>query len=184
MTNEPEVLLVDEHDNVISTMRKEQAHIEGKLHRAFSIFLINKESGKLLLQQRSIKKYHSGGLWSNSCCSHQYNGEKLYESLIRCIQTELGNGININNIKEIGTFTYYSDYGMIKEHEIDHVFVYVADDSMCKHIVPNKMEIDNIKWLNLKEVESIYNERKSEFTSWFYEAYTLLKKDYNFTQFI
>ena len=77
--NTPQVILVDEHDNDRGVMDKMEAHQKGLIHRAFSIFIFNSK-GQMLLQQRAINKYHSGGLWSNSCCSHPYPGEEIKEA--------------------------------------------------------------------------------------------------------
>lgn len=173
MKEEPEVLLVDDYDNILGPLKKTRAHLEGKLHRAFSIFFINKDSDKLLLQKRSINKYHSGGLWSNSCCSHQYFGENFEDALLRCVSDELGIKTDINAFYKIGKFKYFSDYGNIKEHEIDHVYIYFADKILCSQIVPNKHEIEMIKWVNIENIDKIYKVQKNAFTSWFYDAYKI-----------
>ena len=83
------VVLVDEQDNAIGTMEKQQAHVEGVLHRAFSIFIFNSEK-KLLLQKRASSKYHCGGLWTNTCCSHPREKETILDAANRRLQEEMG----------------------------------------------------------------------------------------------
>lgn len=180
MIEEQKVLIVDDFDNILGALQKSSAHIEGKLHRAFSIFLINKDENKMLLQKRSVNKYHSGGLWSNSCCSHQYLGETFEDALVRCVTEELGIKTDIKSFYQMGKFKYFSDYGNIKEHEIDHVYIYIADKTLCSKIVPNEQEIEMIKWVSLEDIDSIYKNQKNEFTSWFYDAYKIcdLKKNW------
>src|SRR5690349_7536217 len=117
---EESVVLVDESDGELGTMGKMQAHLEGRLHRAISIFLFN-DHGQMLLQQRAFSKYHSGGLWTNTCCSHPRLGEsnanaahrRLFEEM--GIRSELGHAFH---------FTYKAalDKGL-SEHEFDHVFI-------------------------------------------------------------
>jgi len=84
-----QVILVDEHDNALGAMDKMEAHQKGLIHRAFSIFIFNSR-GEMLLQQRALTKYHSAGLWSNSCCSHPCPGEEVKEAAIRRLNEELG----------------------------------------------------------------------------------------------
>ncbi|HEX8460985.1 MAG TPA: isopentenyl-diphosphate Delta-isomerase, partial [Segetibacter sp.] len=115
-----EVILVTEHDEQIGSMEKMQAHRKGVLHRAFSIFVIN-DRKEMLLQQRSLSKYHSGGLWTNACCSHPRPGEDTASAAVRRLSEELG---FTTSIKKIFDFRYNAafDNGLI-EHEFDHVYV-------------------------------------------------------------
>ena len=118
---EPKVILVDKNDHQIGTMGKLQAHVEGKLHRAFSVFLFNNE-GELILQQRALSKYHSGGLWTNTCCSHPSPNEDLKDAVNRRLEEEL----NLKNIEtiEIGSVLYKAEFGNgLTEHEYDYVFI-------------------------------------------------------------
>lgn len=89
MTGEEKVILVNEHDDMIGVMDKMEAHKQGLLHRAFSVFIFNNR-GEMLLQQRALNKYHSGGLWTNACCSHPMPGEKTQEAAARRLMEELG----------------------------------------------------------------------------------------------
>ena len=109
-----ELLIVDAKDQEIGYCEKMEVHRKGVLHRAFSVFLLDADSGMLLLQKRNQEKYHSGGLWSNSCCSHQYQGETLLQAVNRCMKDELGIGTEqCSSVAEAGVFTYFSDYGEI-----------------------------------------------------------------------
>lgn len=116
---EEQVILVDEQDNEIGLMEKMQAHREGRLHRAFSVFLFN-EKNELLLQKRADTKYHCGGLWTNACCSHPRKAESLKQAVSRRLQEELGISCEP---KEVHSFIYKADVGQgLIEHEFDHVF--------------------------------------------------------------
>ena len=118
------VILVDEHDNEVGSMEKLQAHREGLLHRAFSVFIFNSKK-ELLLQRRANDKYHSGGLWTNSCCSHPKEGETVLEAVKRRVKEELGMDITA---EERFSFLYRAEFenGLI-EHELDHVVVAYSD---------------------------------------------------------
>ncbi|RZM25433.1 MAG: isopentenyl-diphosphate delta-isomerase, partial [Pedobacter sp.] len=111
-----EVILVDHDDKEISTMAKLDAHIEGKLHRAFSVFIFNSE-GDLLLQQRALSKYHSGGKWTNTCCSHPRPGELTSDAALRRLKEEMGMACVL---KPVFTFCYKAEVenGLI-EYEYD-----------------------------------------------------------------
>ena len=129
-----EVILVDEQDQEIGVMEKMEAHRQGLLHRAFSVFIFN-EKGEMLLQQRSLDKYHSGGLWTNACCSHPRPGEDIQRAAQRRLHEELG---FVTSIEEIFDFIYKSPFDNgLTEHEFDHVFIGVYDDV----IEPNQKEV-------------------------------------------
>ena len=116
------VVLVDEDDNAIGTMEKMQAHQENRLHRAFSIMLLNADNPNLcLLQQRQSQKYHCPNLWSNTCCSHPFPGESILQAGARRLQEELGLS---TELKSIDTFVYQADFDNgLHEHEYDHVLL-------------------------------------------------------------
>src|SRR5688572_13811853 len=119
MIKEQEVILVNEQDEVIGTMEKITAHRKAILHRAFSVFIFNSK-GEMLLQQRAFNKYHSGGLWTNACCSHPAPGEHTADAAGRRLQEEMGFSASIQKIFE---FTYFSEFeNGLTEHEFDHVF--------------------------------------------------------------
>ena len=116
--SEEMLILVDENDNQIGTMGKMEVHRKGLLHRAFSVFIIN-EKNELLLQQRAFSKYHSPGLWTNTCCSHQHEGETSIQAAKRRLNQEMG--IN-TSLEFLFSFIYKAEFenGLI-EHEFDHV---------------------------------------------------------------
>ena len=114
-----QVILVDEQDEPSGTMEKMEAHRQGLLHRAFSIFIFNSK-GELLLQRRAINKYHSGGLWSNSCCSHPEPGEETVVAARRRLKEEMGFTTHLEKIFE---FIYKAEFSNgLTEYEFDHVF--------------------------------------------------------------
>ena len=120
-----QVILVDEQDRPIGLMEKQAAHIGPHLHRAFSVFIFNSK-GELLLQQRALSKYHSPGLWTNTCCSHPRAGETLEEATSRRLKEEMGMSCPIH---EVYTFIYMAPVGQgLTEHEFDHVFIGQSDD--------------------------------------------------------
>ena len=119
-----EVILVDEHDREIGSGEKLQIHQEGKLHRAFSVLVFNWKQ-ELLLQKRKETKYHSGGLWTNTCCSHPRPGELTLEAAQRRLHEEMGLTCPL---REVGNFIYRAEFenGLI-EHEYDHVLAGSSD---------------------------------------------------------
>ncbi|KAA3609306.1 MAG: isopentenyl-diphosphate Delta-isomerase [Calditrichaeota bacterium] len=154
------VILVDKKDQQIGIEEKMDAHKSGKLHRAFSVLLFNK-AGELLLQRRALDKYHSPGLWTNTCCSHPRPGENIQQAAKRRLIEELGIQCSF---KKIFDFIYKTtfDYGLI-EHELDHVLVGEFEGE----IKPNPSEVMEIRWQSLGD---LYEEIKSypdRFTIWF-----------------
>lgn len=118
MDNKEFVILVDEQDQEIGLMEKMEAHEKGVLHRAFSVFVFN-DQGQFLLQQRAFSKYHSGGLWTNTCCSHPRKGETVLEAATRRLQEEMG---FIVPLEAQFSFIYFRELDNdLIEHELDHV---------------------------------------------------------------
>ncbi|MBD0402685.1 isopentenyl-diphosphate Delta-isomerase [Flammeovirga sp. EKP202] len=155
-----DVILVDKNDQQIGVMEKLQAHVEGKLHRAFSVFIFNNE-GKLLLQQRALTKYHSGGLWTNTCCSHPKPGEEVHEGAHRRLVEEMGFNTEIEWVDHV---LYKAAFGNgLIEHEYDHVFVGYYDGI----IKPNPEEVESIRWIDIAELETWMKKKPSDFTAWF-----------------
>ena len=161
---EQHVILVDEHDIEVGVMEKMEAHRLGVLHRAFSIFIFDSK-GKMLLQQRSVEKYHGANLWTNACCSHPAAGERTEEASIRRLQEELG---FITPLKEIFAFTYRAEVenGLI-EHEFDHVFAGVFEGE----IVPDKTEVADFAFEDMDHIRWALQNQPSKFTSWFRIAF-------------
>ncbi len=161
------VILVDDCDQEIGIEEKLAAHQTGQLHRAFSIFVFRKKDStyELLLQQRNLQKYHSAGLWTNTCCSHPKPGEQLTTSAKNRLNEEMGIEVELT---EVGAFIYKADVGnYLVEHEYDHVLVGFTDQSI---ININHDEAAAYRWV---EINSLVNELKSnptQFTSWFKQA--------------
>ena len=169
MNEEEKVILVDENDDMVGTMDKMEAHKQGLLHRAFSIFIFNSK-GEMLLQQRSLTKYHSGGLWTNACCSHPMPGEKTQDAAQRRLMEELGFETPIEKIFD---FTYKADFhNGLTEHEFDHVFAGEYEGELDS----NPDEVNDFVY---KEVSAIKNEMQTEpqkFTAWFHIAFPKIEE--------
>ena len=164
-----EVILVDEQDNEIGVMEKMDVHRQGLLHRAFSVFIFN-STGHMLLQKRASCKYHSPGLWTNACCSHPAPGETTSFAAARRLNEELGFTCFLS---EITSFIYETpfDNGLI-EHEYDHVFTGIYEGE----ITLNDEEVEEIKWMSLKEIDEAISENRDQFSFWFLIAYPLVKQ--------
>lgn len=157
---EEKVILVSKNDEPLGLMGKMEAHEKGLLHRAFSVFVFNK-NGELLLQQRALDKYHSPGLWTNTCCSHQREGETNLQAGHRRLQEEMGFNCEL---KELFSFVYKApfDNGLI-EHELDHVMIGNYD----KDPVINTEEVGSFKWMPLEEVKNDMLLNPGAYTAWF-----------------
>ena len=154
------VVLVDKKDVQLGLMPKLEAHWKGVLHRAFSIFIFN-SSRMLLMQKRSSQKYHSPGLWTNTCCSHQRDGERTIDAAKRRLNEEMG--LNVD-LKETFSFIYKANLknGLI-EHEFDHVLVGFTDFSPNINI----NEVEDWKWVDLSFLERDLDKNPSVYTEWF-----------------
>lgn len=157
---EEKVVLVDSQDQVLGEMEKMQAHQTGLLHRAFSVFLFNKQ-GEMLLQKRAFSKYHSPGQWTNACCSHPRISESYKQAANRRLMEELGIE---TPIEEKFSFIYCADVGEgLIEHELDHVFVGQYEGTFDL----NKEEVDSIRYISLQDLEKEMQEKAEDFTPWF-----------------
>lgn len=155
-----EVILVNEHDEPIGTMEKMEAHQKGLLHRAFSVFVFNKK-GEMLLQRRALGKYHSPGLWTNTCCSHPRPGEDTKAAAQRRLKEEMGLELPLD-YKSV--FTYKTEFdNELTEHEVDHVYTGVTSQEP----VINPEEVDSYCWKNMDEVKQEIETTPEKFTSWF-----------------
>jgi isopentenyl-diphosphate Delta-isomerase len=167
-----EVILVNSQDEPIGTMEKMKVHYEGLLHRAFSIFIFN-EKGEMLLQQRANEKYHSGGLWTNACCSHPRPGEDTAKAATRRLAEELGFQVPL---KKIFDFTYETPFDNgLTEHEFDHVFAGVYSGT----IVPNKREVQDYCFKKIDDISLSLESHPHKYTAWFQIAFPLVKEWYN-----
>lgn len=157
---EDHVILVDADDAPIGTMEKMEAHRQGRLHRAFSIFLFN-TAGDLLLHQRALSKYHSGGLWTNTCCSHPRDGETVLEAAHRRLEEEMG---MTAALQPQFSFIYKRmlDQGLT-EHEFDHVLFATSDAPP----IPNPDEVASYRYASLEDIAVDIAAHPDQYTEWF-----------------
>ena len=157
---EEKVILVDEADNQVGLMEKMKAHEQAVLHRAFSVFVFNGK-GELLLQQRASHKYHSPGLWTNTCCSHQREGETNVQAGRRRLWEEMGFDCEL---EDSFWFIYRAEFDNgLTEHELDHVLVgrYDEDPEI------NPEEVSDFKWMTLESVREDMELQPEKYTEWF-----------------
>jgi len=157
---EENVILVDENDNQIGTMPKMEAHEKARLHRAFSVFVMN-EKGETMLQQRAADKYHSPLLWTNTCCSHQRVGESNIEAGQRRLQEEMG---FVTELDELISFIYKAPFDNgLTEHEFDHVMIgsYNGEPNI------NPDEVAAWKWMQPEAVRDDIEAHSERYTAWF-----------------
>lgn len=155
-----QLILVDERDRVIGTSEKLAAHRDGRLHRAFSVFIFN-ASGELLLQQRAAGKYHSGKLWSNTCCGHPRPGEPTAAAAARRLQEEMGfttplrHRLSVSYELQVGVGLY--------EHEYNHVFTGSFNESPQ----PDLREVRDWRWANPADIVADMRAHGGSYTAWF-----------------
>ena len=153
------IALVDLDDRIIGYETKEEVHRKGLLHRAFSVFIV--DEGKMLIQMRNPDKYHSGGLWSNACCSHQRKGEELEDSVHRRMEEELGFDCAL---EEKFDFVYRTQFREdLIEYEFDHVFV----GQYSGNVRVDPQEASQIRWIALGELKEQLMKTPEMFSSWF-----------------
>ena len=157
---EEQVILVNDKDEQIGLMPKMEAHEKAVLHRAFSVFVFN-DKDELMLQQRAADKYHSPLLWTNSCCSHQRDGESNLEAGERRLQEEMG---FVCELKEVTSFIYKAPFDNgLTEHELDHIMIgYYNEDPII-----NKEEVESFKWMTVKDVKNEIANKPEIYTEWF-----------------
>jgi len=158
-----QVVLLDENNNEIGIGEKIKVHEQGKLHRAFSIFVFN-SNRELLLQKRSKNKYHSGGLWSNTCCSHPRPGEKIEEAAHRRLKEEMGFDCKLKNAF---SFNYNVRLGNLFENELDYVFIGKFNGSPFI----NSEEVEDWKRISLDELKRELEENSFNYSYWFKIAF-------------
>jgi len=165
------VILVDENDSEIGTMLKMEAHVLGRLHRAFSVFIFNTK-GELLLQQRATEKYHSGGKWTNTCCSHPRPGEDTALAAHRRLTEEMGME---SDLYYAFNFTYQAlVMDGIYEYEYDHVFFGISDLIP----VPDTAEVSSFIYLDLKTLEIELNTNPENYSEWLKICFPMVKECY------
>jgi len=163
------LILVDEQDVPLGTVEKMEAHEKALLHRAFSVFIFNNK-GEMLLQQRAISKYHSGGLWTNACCSHPYFGEDTLAAAEKRLQEEMGFTTPLTKAFE---FIYKAPFeNGLTEHEYDHVFTGTYDGE----ILPDKTEVANFCFKNLAEIKTMLQQNPEQYTVWFKIAFPKMEE--------
>tara|TARA_R110002020_G_scaffold56979_2_gene157099 strand:+ start:2872 stop:3390 length:519 start_codon:yes stop_codon:yes gene_type:complete len=157
---EERVILVNEQDEKIGLMPKQEAHEKGVLHRAFSVFIFN-NNNELMLQQRALHKYHSPGLWTNTCCSHQRDGESSLEAGKRRLSEEMG---FVTDLKETTSFIYKAPFDNgLTEHELDHILIGNFEGTPNINIE----EVASWKWMDLEEVKKDIKINPKIYTAWF-----------------
>jgi len=157
---EENVILVNENDEQIGLMPKMEAHKKAILHRAFSVFIFNKDN-ELMLQQRALNKYHSPGLWTNTCCSHQRDSETNIEAGKRRLQEEMG---FVTELEESVSFIYKAPFDNgLTEHEYDHILLgnYNGKPNI------NKEEVADWKWMPIEDVKVDIALHPERYTAWF-----------------
>ena len=157
---EENVILVDQNDTQIGLMPKLEAHEKGVLHRAFSVFVLNSKN-EIMLQQRAKQKYHSPSLWTNTCCSHQRDGETNIQAGSRRLYEEMGFK---TNLKELFHFIYKAPFDNgLTEHELDHVMIGYYDEQP----IINPEEVENWKWMCIEDVKRDMLVHPDIYTVWF-----------------
>jgi isopentenyl-diphosphate Delta-isomerase len=166
------VVLVDKDDNPIGQISKMEAHQRGHLHRAFSIIIYN-EAGELLMQQRALNKYHSAGLWSNTCCSHPFPSENILDAAYRRLWEEMG---LYTELKYLFKFQYCAsfDNGLV-EHEIDSVFIGYSDEISDTN--PN--EVHGFRYMSLQSIKEDLARSPYNYTVWFKMIFDRLLKEFD-----
>ncbi|MCI8431112.1 MAG: NUDIX domain-containing protein [Lachnospiraceae bacterium] len=189
------LVLVDESDQETGYGEKLHVHQNALLHRAFSIFVFDWDKEEMLLQRRASGKYHSGGLWSNACCSHPRKGETMAHALNNRLKAELGLETDVKiqsppdggcfmpekeTIYRCGAFHYFASFGGLSENELDHVFLYGiwretgSDKAFFHPELPfNPEEIEELKWISICELKKWLSESPVDFTAWFRPAFEL-----------
>jgi len=154
------IIIVNAAGEAIGEMEKMEVHRSGTLHRAFSVFIFNGK-GQLLLQQRALDKYHSGGLWTNTCCSHPRVGELTPDAAHRRLQEEMGMDCELT---ELFQFSYRHEFGNgLIENEYDHVFIGISDELP----LPNPAEVAGFRYINTDLLIIELFKRPDQYTAWF-----------------
>lgn len=163
------LILVDENDNQLGKMEKLEVHQSGLLHRAFSVFIFNSKS-ELLLQQRADEKYHSAGLWTNTCCSHPRFGEEIPDAINRRLKEEMGMSCKTESVFSF-IYKITFDNGLT-EHEYDHVYFGISDEMP----VPEQSEVQSWKYMSLPDLETDIQLHPVRYTEWMKICLPELKK--------
>jgi isopentenyl-diphosphate delta-isomerase len=165
---EEHVVLVDHRDRETGIAAKLAAHQTGALHRAFSVMLVDRR-GRLLLQRRARGKYHSGGLWANTCCGHPRPGETVVDAAGRRLREEMG---IVTPLRSVGAFTYRARLGDLEEHEYDHVLTGRFDG------VPNPdpSEVEEWRWADPSDAAAELAAEPDRFAAWFAKVLAMVRE--------
>lgn len=159
-----QVILVDEQDNVTGAMEKIAAHEKALLHRAFSVFVFN-HAGELLLQQRAFGKYHSAGLWTNTCCSHPRPGEDTKAAALRRLKEEMGFETPVEKVFD---FIYKASFDNgLTEYEFDHVYIGYYEGA----VLPDTNEVADHAFVSMQNIAEAMLTEPGQFTAWFHIAF-------------
>jgi isopentenyl-diphosphate delta-isomerase len=161
------VVLIDEADAALGEGEKLEVHRRGLLHRAFSVFAFN-AGGELLLQRRALSKYHSGGLWTNTCCGHPRPGEATADAARRRLGEELG--IGCGELEPAGTLRYRAELADLVENELDHLLVTHVEDEPR----PDPEEVVEWRYIGREELDAWIADRPEDFTAWFPPAWRIV----------
>lgn len=173
------LVLVDGLDRQIGTATKTRAHVEGLLHRAFSVVLtrVGPTGLEVLLAQRALGKYHSAGLWANSCCSHPRYGEELMDAAYRRVREELG--CDTRDLREVGAFVYRAKFANdLTEHEYDHVLI----GRCMSEPVTNPDEVAAVRWVGLDDLATELAKYPTHFCAWAPMVLSIALADLDFTR--
>jgi len=172
MNNNQFVILVSEKDEAVGKTEKMDAHKKGLLHRAFSVFIFNRK-GEMLIQRRAFNKYHSGGLWTNACCSHPYPDEDVHVAALRRLNEELGFQTPLQKAFQ---FIYHAEFSNgLTEHEFDHVFAGTYDGP----IHANAEEVCDYCYKDIQEIRDSLRSHPEKFTTWFHIAFPKIETWWN-----
>jgi isopentenyl-diphosphate Delta-isomerase len=161
------VVLIDEADAALGEGEKLDVHRQGTLHRAFSVFAFN-PAGELLLQRRALSKYHSGGLWTNTCCGHPRPGEETADAARRRLGEELG--IGCGELRPAGVLRYRAEIRDLVENELDHVLVTTVSEEPR----PDPDEVVEWRFIAPDRLSAWIDERPEDFTAWFPPAWRIV----------
>jgi isopentenyl-diphosphate delta-isomerase len=161
------VVLIDEADAALGEGEKLDVHRQGALHRAFSVFAFN-AAGELLLQRRALSKYHSGGLWTNTCCGHPRPGEATADAARRRLFEELG--MACGELSPAGVYRYRAELKDMVENELDHLLVTQVTDEP----EPHPDEVVEWRYIALDELSAWLDDRPEDFTAWFAPAWRIV----------
>jgi isopentenyl-diphosphate delta-isomerase len=166
-----QLILVNEKDEEIGFGEKLHVHQNAQLHRAFSIFVVNSRD-QLLLQRRAFHKYHSGGLWANTCCSHPIRGEKQEDTIHRRLTEEMGFDCELSHLFH---FIYRAELDNgLTEYEYDHVYLGSFEGTP----IPNPEEVAAWRWMHLDYVRRDINEHPDAYTYWIRQAFDQFYSQY------